>query len=69
MGKIQGICGVNFSTLKKFANFCFNNSVVNTKLMNEHTFVIYIDKSVYDSNKELVDEFENEFVVTIKGQE
>lgn len=63
----QGISGINFSTLKKIANFCFDNKVVHGKLFNSNTYVIYIDLQTYESKRDLADRFEDSFNVTIKG--
>lgn len=63
----QGVMGVNYSTLKKFANFLFDNSVETTKKYDGNVFVIFISKEVYDKKKPLVEKFEDEFKVTVKS--
>ncbi len=66
-GDAQGISGINFSTLKKIANFCFDDKVVLGKLFNSNTYVIYIDADKYREKEDLADRFEDFFNVTIKG--
>jgi hypothetical protein len=63
----QAICGVKFASLKKFANFLFENKVEYGKLHNRNTYVISISKEVYDRKKKEVERFEDEFFVSVKG--
>jgi hypothetical protein len=63
----QAICGVKFASLKKFANYLFENSVETGKLHNRSTYVIIISLEVYTRKKKEVERFEDEFFVTVKG--
>ena len=63
------ICGVNWASMKKFARFSFGSeNCLGFRKANKSTYIIYLEKSVFESNKKLVEDFESFFHVTIKPQ-
>lgn len=50
--------------MRKFASFLFGE-IKNHRIVDKHYF-IYIDKDVYNSKKELIEMFEDTFMVHIK---
>jgi len=58
------INGINWSSMRKFASFLFGE-IKNHRIVDKHYF-IYIDKDVYNNKKELIEMFEDAFMVHIK---
>lgn len=61
------INGVNWATMKKIAKFVFGvENCTAFKKVNQMTYIIYIDKSTYQTRLKLVERFETFWNVTIK---
>ena len=66
MNKAQAIDGVKLASLKKFANYTFEDKIEFGKLHGRSTYVLSLEKEVYDRKKEEVERFEDKFLVSIK---
>ena len=69
MGKNHCINGVNWSSLRKFAEYTFDGGVKMHKIVDDKYYLIFIDKKAYNENPVEVDKFENFFMVNLKPLE
>jgi len=70
MGVNHCISGVNWASLKKFAKFLFGeDKILGNRIVDNKYYILYLEKNTYNSNKVLVDKFENEFLVSVKPME
>lgn len=61
------ISGVNWASLKKFARFVFGaDKILGNRVVDNKHYIIYLDRKKYNSSIELVEAFEDEFLVNIK---
>ena len=70
MGKNHTISGVNWASVKKFAEYTFGElegNKIKTTQNGRHYYYIYVSKQTYNENIEEIRRFEDRFLVEIKA--